>query len=409
MKINKYFPFAFLYFFVNAWALPFGLTYTSLLAPFFYVWVLLKRKRETVLPFIAILSPFIIIHLLYIETVRVVYFTSLLNLILVYIFCQAVYTFLLVCNDLEKIFKKLIIINFFLCLGAMVLYFTPWWPTVWIEQNLTEGVQDFRRLKLFTYEASYYATLLVPIFCFYLLQYLFHQNTMRALFLLPMLFLPYMLSFSFGVIAVILLSWLVVYILYFRSFSKKRRIFNGLILTGCLAGITALIVFFLFRDSFFVVRMLNIISGNDSSGKGRTSDAFILAGKLLQKRDEFWGVGLGQIKIVGEVIIRKYYMYGGNFVATIPNACAETLAIFGWVGLSLRLLIEVFFFFRTRVWTNYYRLWLFLFIFIYQFTGSFITNAVEYVIWLFAFINVFSQFDVKKDRVATPLPQLRVV
>ena len=84
-----------------------------------------------------------------------------------------------------------------------------------------------------------------------------------------------------------------------------------------------------------------------------------------------------------------------EFTASIPNAAAETLAIFGWTGLVLRILVEIFLFFYTRVWTNYYRLLLFLFVFIYQFTGSFITNIAEYVIWILAFTNVFHQFDIK--------------
>ena len=55
--LNKYLPFACIYFFINSLALPFGLTYTSLLAPFFYIWILIVRKKEIVLPFIAILLP----------------------------------------------------------------------------------------------------------------------------------------------------------------------------------------------------------------------------------------------------------------------------------------------------------------------------------------------------------------
>ena len=167
MKVNKYFPFAFVYFFVNSVALPFGVTYTALLAPFFYFWILLRRKKELVFPFVIILTPFIIMQVLYVDVVRKVYFYSLLNVIFVYIFCQAVYTFLNVCLDVEKIFRRLLIINFILCLVSIILYFTPWNDIVWIQQELTEGVNDFRRLKLFTYEASYYATLFVPLFCFY--------------------------------------------------------------------------------------------------------------------------------------------------------------------------------------------------------------------------------------------------
>src|SRR5436190_6591979 len=116
MKLNKYSPFAFIYFFINSLALPFGLTYTSLLAPFFYLWILVVRKKEIVLPFIAILLPFIIIHITIVEPEIKTYAISLLNLLLVYIFCQAVYTFLYVCTDIEKIFKKILVINFILCL-----------------------------------------------------------------------------------------------------------------------------------------------------------------------------------------------------------------------------------------------------------------------------------------------------
>src|SRR5438477_966011 len=173
MKLNKYFPFAFVYFFINSIALPFGLTYTAILAPLFYIWIISERKKEILFPFVVILAPFILVHVLYVDVIRKVYFYSLLNMVLVYIFCQAVYTFLRACNDIEKIFRRLLIINFVLCLVAIILYFTPWHQIMWIEQDLTKGVKDFRRMKMFTYEASYYATLFVPIFCFYLLQYLF--------------------------------------------------------------------------------------------------------------------------------------------------------------------------------------------------------------------------------------------
>jgi hypothetical protein len=397
MKLNKYFPFAFIYFFVNSLALPFGVTYTALLAPVFYAWILLKRKKEVVLPFVVILAPFILIHVLYIDVVRKVYFYSLLNVIFVYVFCQAVYTFLNVCTDIEKIFRKLLIINFILCLAAIPVYFTPWSDIVWIQQDLTEGVKDFRRLKLFTYEASYYATLFVPLFCFYFLQYFFRQNKIKGWLLLPMIFLPYILSLSFGVMACLLLSCLLTYIFYFRSLTRKRRIFNGLLFfSGFSLTITSIIYLF-FQNSFIVLRLANIFSGNDSSGKGRTSDAFFLANKLLEKKNEYWGIGFGQIKILGADIIRQHYMYSENFVPAIPNAIAETYTILGWVGVVLRISTEIFFFFYTKVWTNYYRLWLFLFIFMYQFTGSFITNVAEYVIWILAFTNVFYQFDAKKE------------
>src|SRR5262245_58954099 len=101
MTINKYLPFAFVYFFINTVALPFGLTYSALLASFFYVWIVLVRRQEVLMPFVAILLPYIFIHLTIVDADTETYTLSLLNVVLVYIFCQAVYTFLVVCRDVQ--------------------------------------------------------------------------------------------------------------------------------------------------------------------------------------------------------------------------------------------------------------------------------------------------------------------
>lgn len=395
MKINKYLPFAFVYFFLNSLGLPFGLTYTALLAPFFYVWILLLRKKETILPFLAVLAPFIFIQLLYPDVVRKTYFISLLNLMGVYIFCQAVYTFLKVCKDPERILRQILVINFIFCLIAIVLYFTPWYEILWYEKDLTTGVKIFRRLKLLTYEPSYYATLFTPVFCFFFLQYLFRQNKTSGWKLLPMLFLPYLLSISFGVMGALLLAAILVYIIHFAKLVSKRKIFRWTVFGGSFLLLVISSSWVFFRDSPLVLRFTNIFSGQDLSGKGRTTDSFIIADRLLGADHKWFGIGLGQIKIKGAEFIQEYYRYIQDFTPTIPNAVAETWAVFGWAGMMLRIFIEIFLFFHTKVWSNYYRLWLFFFMFIYQFTGSFITNIAEYVIWILAFTNVFTQFNVK--------------
>ncbi|WP_276501958.1 hypothetical protein [Terrimonas pollutisoli] len=398
IKINKYFPFAFIYFFINAVALPFGLTYMALLAPFFYIWVLLKRKKEILLPFIVILLPFVIIHITVVGVELKSYTISLLNLLLVYVFCQAVYTFLCVCKDVEKIFRWILVLNFICCLVAIPLYFTPYYHVLWDEQILTEGVGRLRRLKLLTYEPSYYALLFTPFFFFYLLQFFLKQNKLAGSLLLFMLFLPYLLSFSIGVMASVLFALFFTWISYFKRLTSKRRITNAIITGVTVVAGAMLVLILFFRHNQLFTRISNIFSGTDTSGKGRTIDAFILAGKMLNGKNEYWGIGLGQVKIAGNSIISNYYLYNMDFVATIPNAVAETMAIFGWVGVSIRILIEVALFFFTSVWKNYYRLSLFLFMFIYQFTGSFITNIAEYVIWILAFTNVFRQFDVHGNK-----------
>ena len=176
MTINKFLPFAFIYFFVNSLFLPFGLTYTSLLAPLFYVWILLVRKKEIVLPFFLVLSPFIIIQLFIDGADLRSYVISLLNLLSVYIFCQAFYSFLKLSTDTEYIFRKILQVNFWLCLLAIPVFFSPFWHWLWLEQNITAGLGDFKRLKLFTYEPSHYALLFTPIFFFFLLQYFFSNQ-----------------------------------------------------------------------------------------------------------------------------------------------------------------------------------------------------------------------------------------
>lgn len=405
MTINRYLPFVLLYFFFNSLGLPFGLTFTSLLAPFFYGWILVTDRREVLLPYVALLLPFAFFQLWQGVDLKS-YAISMLNLALVYISAQAAYSFLRKANDLEKLFRFVLIFQFVLCLVAIPLLFTRWDEWMWMEQGITEGVRSFRRLKLFTYEPSYCAFIFTPVFFYFFLQYLFRQNRMRGWLLFPMLLLPYVFSFSLGVMAAIVLAMLLTWLCWIRRLTRKRRVLNAVVWSGTFLAAAGAVIILFFRNSILVLRLQNIVLGRDTSGKGRTSDAFVIAGRILDTGNEWWGVGIGQIKIVGADIIRTYYMYLNDFTAAIPNAVAETLAVFGWVGLALRFGLQFFFFCYTRVWGNYYRLLLFLFVFIYQFTGSYVTNLAEYVAWILAFTNVFPRFDVVGPKQpVTPLPQ----
>lgn len=401
MKINKYFPFAFIYFFINALGLPFGVTYTALLSPVLYQWSAAQRRKALLLPFFVCLAPFLIIHFALAVDTRA-YIFSLVNYTAVYIFCQAFYTFLKTCRHPETIFRKLLVINFVTCLVALLLYFTSYSRLVWMQHTLTDGLDNVKRLKLFTYEASYYAVLFTPLFFFYLLQLALRKNTINSWLLLPMLGLPYVLSFSMGVTASVLVALAIVYVLYFKTLMKKKRVVHLLLLTGATFATVLLVLVIFFPQNSMFVRVGNILTGHDTSGKGRTSDAFLLAWQILQQKSTAWGVGPGQVKILGADIVRSYYLYDLDYnTIALPNAAAETLAIFGWVGLLLRISVELVLFFYTRVWKNYYRLLLFLFIFLYQFTGSFITNIAEYVIWILAFTRAFPCFDVPGKNTAT--------
>ena len=399
MRINKYIPFAILYFFFNSLGLPLGLTYTSILSPLLYIWVLRERKEEVLLPFVVCLFPFFIAQLIN-GVDEQSYLVSVVNYITVYIFIQAFYTFVKKAVHKERIFKILLIGNLLMCLLSLVIYFTPFHDWLWMQHTITDGADNVNRLKMFTYEASYYAVLFTPIFFFYFTQLLLQQNKINSWWLLLMLCLPYVLSFSIGAIGCIAIACFITYLIHFSALTIKKRV-QTLFVLAILGFLFAfLFLWFLAPQNDLFIRIQNIIAGKDTSGKGRTSDAFILAMQILEQKNTLFGIGAGQIKILGADIIRSYYLYDLDYNdIAIPNATAETLAIFGFAGVTIRIGVELFLFYHTRVWRNYYRLFLFFFIFTYQFTGSFITNVAEYVIWVLAFTNAFPQFDVKRKNV----------
>lgn len=394
-SMNKYLPFVIIYFFLNSIGLPFGLTYMVLLAPFFYWWILVTRKKDVLLPMLLFLFPFVFVQMNFIGVDDKSYLISIFNLVAVYIFCQAVYTFLKHSKHTEKLFRIILITNFILCLIAIPFYFSSYADVFWINQELTKGIEDFKRLKLFTYEASYYATLFVPLFFFFFVQVVLKQNKINAWLAFLLIGLPLVLSFSLGVLSAILLSTFFVFAFHFLKLIRKKRVLNlAVLITTIVIPVIIFTLIYLPHNTVFF-RLQNIFSGNDTSGKGRTFEAFILADKILDLRNHWWGIGAGQIKIIGSQIIKDFYLYTPDYTSVaIPNVTAETMALFGLIGLMLRFGVEIFFFFYTKAWTNYFRLLLFFFMFIYQLTGSFITNLAEYVIWILAFTEVFPQFHV---------------
>ena len=398
MRMSKYFPVVFIYFFINSLGLPFGLTYTALLSPLLYVWVVLSRRQEVLWPFLLALTPVVLIQLsLGVDTKS--YFISLLNITLVYLFCQVGYTFFIKCQHPEKIFHQLLIINFVCCVIAIPLFFTPYSDLLWTKQFITTGTNEVTRLSLLTYEPSYYALLFTPLFCYFLLQLIFYRNSINGWLLLVMLLLPLVLSFSLGVISAVAVALVISFVVHFKTFVRSKRFVN-LAGVAVISSVTALMTgLIFFPDNILFVRIGNVLSGKDSSGKGRTFEAFWLAGELLAKKSYWWGIGAGQIKILGFELIRDFYGYSYDTVrVAIPNAAAETLALFGWVGFVVRMGTECVLFVYTKVWRNYYRLLLFTFIFVYQFTGSFITNVAEYVVWIIVFTPVFKEYDVVKRK-----------
>jgi hypothetical protein len=208
--------------------------------------------------------------------------------------------------------------------------------------------------------------------------------------------IPLLLSLSFGVMAGIIIALGLLFCSDIKLFTYKKR-FPFYIILG-LVSLCVLLFFALqfFPDNIIFIRIKNIFEGHDTSFSGRTFDSLYLGWKLAQEKSIFFGCGPGQVKIVGVDLFRDYYDYAyfTQDQLAVPNSLGDTLATFGLSGVIIKLGLEIYFFFKTKVNSNFYRLCLFLFIFVYQFTGSYLTNIAEYVLWILAFYPpLFKEFN----------------
>lgn len=391
-QINKYLPVAFLYFFFNGLFLPVGLFYTSILCPLFILWLVYNKKGNLLLWFFALTIPYVLIHLVN-GVVIASYLKSYLLLFTVFIFCCCFYVVLKKNNNMGVLFQQLTIWNFIFTVIAIVLLFAGVGNEIWYETNLTPGAKNISRLKMFTTEASVYSLMMAPLALFYYLKLLLFRVKNPFLIFL-MITLPLLLSLSFGVILGLFLSIFFIFLSDIKLFFVKKKLPRYLLLLLLFLFSSIVILIYVYPDNLVFKRVVNIFEGNDSSFRGRTTDAFYLGYMIADMKSVLFGAGIGQIKELGLQLLTNYYQHSyTKDLITIPNVTGETIAIFGLFGLLVRLCVIVYLFFKTKVFSNYYRLALFIFIFIYQFTGSYITNIPEYLIWIAAFTTGFHEFD----------------
>lgn len=385
--------FAILIFFFNTFLLPEGLSFVFLLTP---VWLYILHLYNKLNLMTGVMLPFLFYAIMhYILGVDVVhYFRSVLVMMGLSSFLILFY--FLVNNrsvNWDVIFRDITILNFLLTvLSFPLLFFPSINDIVWYKVPVSMDIV-VPRLKLFTEEASHYSYLLAPIAIYFYSKIVFFKTT-RPFFTLLMITVPLLASFSMGVLSAIIMSAMVVFIFYFtRLFPTAGKRFNFFAIIT--ATVCAVLIWYKFNpNNILFVRIHNIFTGEDTSARGRTYEAFILANKVIAQKSYWWGIGPGQLKLIGRDIIVQYYLYSKiPEVIRIPNACAETIVYFGYTGFCIRILIEIVLFFTTRVYTNPYRLWLFVFAFIYQFTGSYITNAAEYLVWIIAFSSIFPEYE----------------
>jgi hypothetical protein len=394
IQINRYLPIAVIYFFFNGFLLPLGLTYTTLLTPVFLIWLYRYPSFNYLWLFFLVSIPFAVVH--FINGVSILaYLKSYFLWFAVYVFSLSFYQFIRNCNSLPGLFKDLTIINFFLVLFALVGFFIPVIrEAVWYNNAITNGVKNLYRLKMFTYEASYYSFLMAPLAIYYYLKILFFRRPNRGL-LFWMVTIPLLLSLSFGVLTALIMAMIFLVCSDLRILSLHPKLPRNLLFI--LLGLMALLFLALqfFPNNVIFVRIENVFKGHDSSFSGRTFDSIYLGWKLAAKKSILFGAGAGQIKVIGVELFNTFYLntYTPDQLA-IPNNIGDTLAQCGLLGVMMKLGLELYFFFKSKVYNNYYRLALFLFIFIYQFTGSFITNTAEYMIWIMAFYTpLFPEFN----------------
>lgn len=391
--IPGYLLLAVLYFFFNSLFLPQGLLYTAILTPFFLWWLYKQRSLNRIWYFFLFTILFIPIHI-YLGIEMWYYLRSYIMLFTSVVFAICLYVFLKKQHNMDLLFRQILVLNFLFMLVALLLLPIPQLKGIfWYLKEFSPGAGTIPRLKMLTYEASYYSLMLVPVAIYFYLRLLLLKNK-RPWFIFMMVTLPLLLSLSLGVIGGILLTFLCLFCYNIRIFLYKRSVIRFILLGIAVIILCSLGLFIFDPGNPLFDRISNIFSGEDTSFRGRTYESFILAWKIAKQKSVFFGCGPGQAKIVGISVFQNYYGYLPP-VVRIPNTLSDTLATYGLIGLFIRLTFTVYLFFKTKVTRNYYQLALFIFMFIYQFTGSFMTNIVEYVIWILAFTPVFKEFDRK--------------
>lgn len=290
-------------------------------------------------------------------------------------------------SDLDKVLDFIVKCNMVFLLLAFLAYpVSVLRKTFWFYNELEIENEKIPRLKMFELEASHYSLLIAPLLIYYFWK-LVKQFNKKDLVFFASLLVSLAFSFSLGVIAALAIAFVLFFLLRWQKIYQHARIkytFLGMILLG-IFSLAAL--YLLYPDNFLFQRLKNVVTGMDTSGRGRTYEAFILANKIVQQKNSILGIGLGQLKELGRDTIVQYYHYT-KIPETIrlPNSSAEMIVYFGYFGFLLKVGLAIFLFFKFRVYADTFRLSLYLFIFIYQFTGSYIFNITEYMIWIAAVI-----------------------
>lgn len=393
-RYNALIIYAIVYFFFNSFLLPHGLLYTSLLTPIMLYFLFKEKKNKQLAIGGAMMLLPIPFHLFIGVEISSYWVSTLMVFSILILFFFSYYVIKDQEETIEKIFKKVLMINgVFVLLALLILPMEPLRELLWYDEIITKGLSLIPRLKLFTYEASYYSFIMMPVFLYFILNILNGQLKHSMIIGLSIMF-SLLLSLSFGVIASFVLALIIAVLMYWKYANAFLKRF--VILSSSLFFSIMILFAIIWPENPIYFRLNNIINGQDTSAMGRLVYSFMFAKDLIIAHQPIFGIGPGQIKIVAHDMIVNHYQYQGDIaeIVRIPNSMAEMLAVYGIYGFGLKLFAELYFFFRFKLYQNTYSFTLFLFLFIYQFTGSFITNAAEAASWAMVFGLRFKEFEI---------------
>lgn len=394
MKVKIFVLLAIVYFFFNSFGLPLGLTYLMILSPVFFLKTISRYVKFYAL-FTTIMLFYIGVHSISGIDNTFEYFKSLTLHFIVAVLTVSFYDQLKrKTYQVAYAIEVLAILNIVAVVFAILVIAVPELGSKIWRGSTFGGV---KQLRMLVYEPSFYALLLVPIF-FYFYDIIVNSKSIRNIIVFSTLIISFLLSRSLGVIAAIVLS-IGIYYADFSILKKRKNLYIALGFFG-LGSIVLITLFVFFPDYVLVQRTLSFFRGEDISGLARVIDPWTLGDQIIEQKNRFFGIGWGHIKILGHDIISEHYNYGKslNIRVTIPNSSAEIFILLGYLGLFIKIFLEIFLYRKTKVKHSRYRSLIFWFIFIYQFTGSYSSNLAEYILWVIAFTRI-NDFEFAAKRV----------
>lgn len=361
------------YVFLNPFLLPFGLFYTHVYAPISLLYVIKWRSRATLFILLLVLVAIAYSLVFYISSVADIrwlgYLSSTAVLYSGLVFSIYLYVYIgYQLDDFDSLFNRVIIINMIAGVAALILHLVGLGDALWAPPGETDNGY---RLRLFFYEPSIYALVQAPFVIYAITRYLEQTGAHSVRYLFFAIF-PLMLSASAGVLGATSLAVLLVNLKRVMRFLRKKW----------LASLALCAVVVMLAPQM-ISRFQSILAGEDFSGLVRVVFSLQAAINMLQEK-AIWllGVGPGQLKYyIGDYTSEIPGYEGDN----LPNSIASTVATVGGVGLAVKLIIMLSLYWSTRSHRYSFSSTVFVFIFIYQFTGGFFNNVNEYAALAIAF------------------------